>query len=54
LKNKSWPQADGLLRRYRLSRLGKLLASDVVRNDVEMAIAHVRAPILSNQVLAAF
>jgi hypothetical protein len=53
LKNKSWQQADWLVRRYLLSRWGKLQAAAIVRADVKAMMASIAAPVLANQVLAA-
>jgi hypothetical protein len=53
LKNKSWSQADALVRRHLLPRWGKLLAASVTRRDVKTAIAGITAPIVANQTLAA-
>jgi integrase len=52
-KNKSWRQADALVRRYLLSRWGKLPVKDVTRGDVKALVGRIDAPILANQVLAA-
>ena len=52
-KNKSWKQADKLVRRYLLPKWGKLQATAVARADVKAMIASITAPILANQVLAA-
>jgi integrase len=52
VKNKSWAQADQLVRRHLLPRWGKMKAADVSRDEVEKEIARIKAPILSNQVLA--
>jgi integrase len=52
-KNKSWRQADALVRRYLLPRWGKLDIGNIKRADVKVAIAAVARPILANQVLAA-
>jgi integrase len=51
-KNKSWKQADALVRRHLLPRWAKLPAADVSRSDVETLIARTAAPIVANQVLA--
>jgi integrase len=51
--NKSWKQADALVRRYVLPRLGKLQATTITRSDVKTMLAKIEAPVLSNQVLAA-
>jgi integrase len=52
-RNKSWKQADSLIKRYVLPRLGKLRAEDVSRSDIKAMVGKVEAPILANQVLAA-
>src|ERR1035437_5082269 len=51
--NKSWKQADALVRRHLVPRWGKLQAADVSRSDVKAMMAHINAPIVANQVLAA-
>jgi integrase len=51
-KNKSWQQADRLVRTYLLPRWGKLMAADITRSDVHSLAARISAPILANQVLA--
>jgi integrase len=52
-QNKSWRQADALVRRHAIPRWGKLQASSVTRDDVKTMMARIEAPILANQVLAA-
>jgi integrase len=52
-KNKSWRQADALVRRYLLPRWAKLDIGSIRRADVKAAIAAIAAPVLANQVLAA-
>ena len=52
-RNKSWRQADTLVRRYLLPRWAKLDIGSIRRADVKAAIAAIAAPILANQVLAA-
>jgi integrase len=52
-KNKSWKQADALVRRHLLPRWGKLQAADISRRDVKAIIARIDAPIVANQTLAA-
>jgi integrase len=52
-KNKSWPQADALVRRYVLPRWAKLPAPAVTRDDVKTLMAQIEAPVLANQVVAA-
>jgi integrase len=51
--NKSWRQADALVRRHVLPRLGKLQASTITRGDVKAMMARIEAPIAANQTLAA-
>jgi integrase len=52
-RNKSWMQADALVRRYLLPRWAKLQAASITRADVRAMMGHIEAPILANQVLAA-
>lgn len=51
--NKSWKQADALVRRFLLPRWGKLPAHSIARSDVRATIARISAPIVANQTLAA-
>jgi integrase len=50
--NKSWKQADFLVRRHLLPRWAKLQAADIKRSDVKAMMMAIGAPILANQVLA--
>ena len=53
-RNKSWKQADALVRKYILPTWGKLRAPDIKRADVERILARLDdTPTLANQVLAA-
>ena len=52
-KNKSWRQADALVRRFALPRWGKLQAPAITRGDVKALMASIEAPIVANQTLAA-
>jgi integrase len=52
-RNKSWRQADALVRKHLLPRWGKLDIGNIRRADVKVAIATIAAPVLANQVLAA-
>jgi integrase len=52
-KNKSWKQADALVRKNLLPRWAKLQAADISRADVKAAMGRIEAPITANQVLAA-
>ena len=51
--NKSWRQADALVRRFLIPRWGTLQANTITRADVKAVVALTSAPILANQVLAA-
>jgi integrase len=51
--NKSWRQADSLVRRFALPRWGKLQASSITRGDVKTMVTKIEAPVLANQTLAA-
>ena len=51
--NKSWQQADALVRRHVLPRMGQAQAPDITRSDVKALMARIEAPIVANQVLAA-
>jgi integrase len=51
--NKSWKQADALVRRFALPRWGKLAAASITRADVKQMMARIEAPVLANQALAA-
>ena len=51
--NKSWRQAQALVRRHLLPRWGKLKADAVTRADVRAVMARIDAPIVANQTLAA-
>jgi integrase len=50
-KNKSWKQADALVRKYLLPHWAKLNPKAIMRADVRAAIGKIEAPILANQVL---
>src|SRR5215831_9283094 len=51
-KNKSWAQADYLVRKYLLPRLGKLNANAIARKDIRAAIGRIESPTVANQVRA--
>jgi integrase len=51
-RNKSWQQADALVRRYLLSTWGSLSANTITRSDVRSVMGRIDAPVLANQVLA--
>jgi integrase len=52
-KNRSWQQADALVRRHLIPKWGKLQAADIARSDVKAMMARIKAPIVANQTLAA-
>ena len=53
-RNKSWRQADRLVRTNLLPRWGKLKAAEITRFDVKAMMARIEsAPVLANQTLAA-
>jgi integrase len=52
-KNKSWEQANYLVRRYLLSAWGRLSAQSIARSDVRAVVGKIAGPSLANQVLAA-
>jgi integrase len=52
-RNKSWRQADALVRRHLLPRWGHVRAKEITRADVRGAIGAIKAPIVANQTLAA-
>jgi hypothetical protein len=52
-RNRSWKQADALVRKHLLPRWGKLQAASITRSDVKSTIAGITAPIVANQTLAA-
>jgi integrase len=51
--NKSWQQADALVRRHATPRWGKLQASSITRGDIKQMMSRIEAPIVANQTLAA-
>jgi integrase len=51
-KNKSWRQADALVRTHLLPRWSKLQAASISRADVKAMIARIEAPVVANQTLA--
>ena len=52
-RNKSWKQADYMVRVHLLPAWGRLSAKSITRSDVRAIIAKIAAPITANQVLAA-
>jgi integrase len=51
--NKSWQQADMLVRRHAITRWGKLQAASITRGDVKQMMARIESPSVGNQTLAA-
>jgi integrase len=51
--NKSWQQADALIRRFAIPKWGKLQASSITRGDIKAMMARIAAPVLANNTLAA-
>ena len=51
--NKSWQQAEALVRHHVLPRWGKLQASIITRSDVKALMSRITAPVAANQTLAA-
>jgi integrase len=51
-RNKSWQQAEKLVRRYLLPAWGDLSSNSITRADVRAVIGKINGPILANQVLA--
>jgi integrase len=49
-KNKSWRQADALVRKHLIPRWGKLAAKSVTRADVRAAVGRIESPSVANQV----
>jgi integrase len=51
--NRSWAQADALVRRHLLPRWGCLPAPSITKSDVKAMMAHIEGPVVANQTLAA-
>jgi integrase len=51
--NRSWKQADALVRKHLLPKWGKLQAAAVTRSDVTAMMSRIKAPVVANQTLAA-
>jgi integrase len=52
-RNRSWKQADALIRKHLLPRWGKLQAASIARSDVKTMMGRIAAPVVANQTLAA-
>jgi integrase len=51
-KNKSWEQADALVRRHALPKWGKLQVATITRDDVKALMRSIKAPFVANRTLA--
>jgi integrase len=51
--NKSWRQADALVKRHLLPKWARLDAKSITRADVRALMAKIAAPVVANQTLAA-
>jgi integrase len=51
--NKSWRQADALVKKHLLPRWAKLKVGSISRSDVDAMMSSIKAPIVANQTLAA-
>lgn len=51
--NRSWKQADALVRRFLIPKWGKLPVASITRSDVKAIMASIEAPVVANQTLAA-
>jgi integrase len=51
--NRSWKQAEALVRKHLLPRWSKLKVTSITRQDVKGAIGRIEAPVVANQTLAA-
>jgi integrase len=52
-ENKSWEQADALVKTNLIPKWGKLKAADITRSDVKAMMNRIKAPIVANQTLSA-
>jgi integrase len=52
-KNRSWKQADALVKKHLLPTLGNLKAHEITRSDIARVMRAIKAPIAANQALAA-
>ncbi|MCW5692276.1 MAG: integrase arm-type DNA-binding domain-containing protein [Pseudolabrys sp.] len=53
IRNRSWRQADKLVRRHLLPRWGKLQINAITRQDVKTVFRSIAAPMVANQTLTA-
>ncbi len=51
-ENKSWEQANSLVKKHLIPKWGPLKAAGISRSDVKTRIKGIKAPIVANQVLA--
>jgi integrase len=52
-KNKSWKQADALVKKYLIPKWGKRDAKSITVGDVSLMMSKIKAPISANQTVAA-
>ncbi|MBS0536377.1 MAG: integrase family protein [Proteobacteria bacterium] len=53
VRNRSWRQADKLVRRHLLARWGQLQIGAITRQDVKAAFRSIAAPMVANQTMTA-
>jgi hypothetical protein len=53
VENKSWRQADALVRRHLFPKWAKMSAANITRGDVKAVKAGIESPTVANQTLAA-
>jgi hypothetical protein len=53
IENKSWRQADALVRRHLFPKWAKMSAANITRGDVKAVKAGIESPTVANQTLAA-
>jgi len=51
-ENKSWKQADDLVKKHLIPKWRKSKAADITRSDVKTMMRSIKAPIVANQVLS--
>jgi len=52
-KNRSWKQADYLIRKHVLGPFGKLQAANITRDDMKALMGRIEARVVANQTIAA-
>jgi integrase len=53
VENRSWRQADALVRRHLFPKWAKMMAANITRGDVKAVKAGIESPTVANQTLAA-